>query len=196
MAPRRSLVTAILLAVVGCAPATHGRADDYPNHAVTLIVPYPAGGGVDAMARLVAAKLSAPLGQQIIVENRGGGGNIAARAVPRAAPDGYTLLLGGAAPLTNDLIPPALGNIQSGNLRAIAVTSATRTRLLPDVPTVAESGLPGFEAMLHFGLLAPAGTPRPVIDRLNSGLKTLLASQEARKAHRRGRRRCLRQHPR
>jgi tripartite-type tricarboxylate transporter receptor subunit TctC len=260
MARRRSLMMAVLPAAMICAFAPYARADDYPSRAITLIVPYPAGGGVDAMARLVAAKLSAPLGQQMIVENRGGGGgNIGARAVAKAAPDGYTLLLGGAgsitinpsldpnagyiakdfaligliasmpvvitvhpsvaahsvadlialakeqpgrldvgtpnrgsgaylaaelfkamagvdlalipykgaAPLTNDLIaghigigfntvPPALGNIQSGNLRPIAVTSATRTSLLPDVPTVAESGLPGFEAMLHFGLLAPA----------------------------------------
>ena len=61
------------------------------------------------------------------------------------------------------------------------MTSATRTSLLPDVPTVAESGLPGFEAMLHFGLLAPAATPRSVIDRLNGELNTLLASEEAKK---------------
>jgi tripartite-type tricarboxylate transporter receptor subunit TctC len=285
MAHRRSLATAVLLTAAICAPAPYARADDYPSRALTLIVPYPAGGGVDAMARLVASKLSAPLGQQVIVDNRGGGGgNIGARAVAKAAPDGYTLLLGGAgsitinpsldpnsgytardfapvgriasmpvvitvhpslavhsvadlialakkqagklnvgtpnrgsgaylaaelfkamagveltlipykgaAPLTNDLlaghigigfntIPPALGNIQSGNLRPIAVTSATRTSLLPDVPTVAESGLPGFEAMLHFGLLAPAATPRSVVDRLNGELKTLLASEEAKK---------------
>ena len=285
MARRRSLAIAVLLAALVCAPTPQAGADEYPNRAVTLVVPYPPGGGVDAMARLVASKLSVPLGQQVIVDNRGGGGgNIGARAVAKAAPDGYTLLLGGAgsitinpsldpnagysakdfapigliasmpvvitvhpavaahsvpdlialakgrpgkldigtpnrgsgaylaaelfktmagveltlipykgaAPLTNDLVaghigigfntvPPALGNIQSGNLRPIAVTSATRTSLLPDVPTVAESGLPGFEAMLHFGLLAPAATPRSVIDRLNGELNTLLASEEAKK---------------
>ena len=285
MARRRSLAIAVLLAALVCAPAPQAGADEYPNRAITLVVPYPPGGGVDAMARLVASKLSAPLGQQVIVDNRGGGGgNIGARAVAKAAPDGYTLLLGGAgsitinpsldpnagysakdfapigliasmpvvitvhpsvaahsvpdlialakerpgkldvgtpnrgsgaylaaelfktmagveltlipykgaAPLTNDLVaghigigfntvPPALGNIQSGNLRPIAVTSATRTSLLPDVPTVAESGLPGFEAMLHFGLLAPAATPRSVIDRLNGELNALLALEEAKK---------------
>jgi tripartite-type tricarboxylate transporter receptor subunit TctC len=285
MARRRSLAIAMLLAALGCAPAPQAGADEYPNRAITLVVPYPPGGGVDAMARLVASKLSAPLGQQVIVDNRGGGGgNIGARAVAKAAPDGYTLLLGGAgsitinpsldpnagysakdfapigfiasmpvvitvhpavaahsvpdlialakarpgkldvgtpnrgsgaylaaelfktmagveltlipykgaAPLTNDLVaghigigfnivPPALGNIQSGKLRPIAVTSATRTSLLPDVPTVAESGLPGFEAMLHFGLLAPAATPRSVIDRLNGELNALLALEEAKK---------------
>jgi tripartite-type tricarboxylate transporter receptor subunit TctC len=286
MARRRSLaIPAVLLAALVCAPAPQAGADEYPNRAITLVVPYPPGGGVDAMARLVASKLSAPLGQQVIVDNRGGGGgNIGARAVAKAAPDGYTLLLGGAgsitinpsldpnagysakdfapigliasmpvvitvhpsvaahsvpdlialakerpgkldvgtpnrgsgaylaaqlfktmagveltlipykgaAPLTNDLVaghigigfntvPPALGNIQSGNLRPIAVTSATRTSLLPDVPTVAESGLPGFEAMLHFGLLAPAATPRSVIDRLNGELNALLALEDAKK---------------
>ncbi len=285
MARRRSLAIAVLLAALVGAPAPQAGADEYPNRAITLVVPYPPGGGVDAMARLVASKLSAPLGQQVIVDNRGGGGgNIGARAVAKAAPDGYTLLLGGAgsitinpsldpnagysakdfapigliasmpvvitvhpavaahsvpdlialakerpgkldvgtpnrgsgaylaaelfksmagveltlipykgaAPLTNDLVaghigigfntvPPALGNIQSGNLRPIAVTSATRTSLLPDVPTVAESGLPGFEAMLHFGLLAPAATPRSVIDRLNGELNALLALEEAKK---------------
>ena len=285
MARRRSLAIAVLLAALVGAPAPQAGADEYPNRAITLVVPYPPGGGVDAMARLVASKLSGPLGQQVIVDNRGGGGgNIGARAVAKAAPDGYTLLLGGAgsitinpsldpnagysakdfapigliasmpvvitvhpsvaahsvpdlialakgrpgkldigtpnrgsgaylaaelfktmagveltlipykgaAPLTNDLVaghigigfntvPPALGNIQSGNLRPIAVTSATRTSLLPDVPTVAESGLPGFEAMLHFGLLAPAATPRSVIDRLNGELNALLALEEAKK---------------
>ena len=285
MAPRRSLAIAVLLAALVCAPARQAGADEYPNRAITLVVPYPPGGGVDAMARLVASKLTAPLGQQVIVDNRGGGGgNIGARAVAKAAPDGYTLLLGGAgsitinpsldpnagysakdfapigliasmpvvitvhpsvaahsvpdlialakqrpgkldvgtpnrgsgaylaaelfktmagveltlipykgaAPLTNDLVaghigigfntvPPALGNIQSGNLRPIAVTSATRTSLLPDVPTVADSGLPGFEAMLHFGLLAPAATPRSLIDRLNRELNALLALEDAKK---------------
>jgi len=274
------LLTGITLVLAGLA-----QAQDYPTRPVTLVVPYPAGGGVDAMARLVSAQMSAPLKQQVVVENRGGGGgNIGTRAVAKAAPDGYTLLLGGAgsitispnldptagytaddftavgliasmpvvitvhpsipvhsiadlialakknpsklnfgapnrgsgaylaaemfkanagldvtlipyrgaAPLTNDLlgghvgigfntIPPAIGNIRGGRLRAIAVTSAARTSLLPDVPTVSESGMPGFEAMLHFGLLAPAGTPGPIVDRLNRELRALLKTDEARK---------------
>jgi tripartite-type tricarboxylate transporter receptor subunit TctC len=110
-AHRRSLATAVLLTAVLCAPARYARADDYPSRAITLIVPYPAGGGVDAMARLVASKLSAPLGQQVIVDNRGGGGgNIGARAVAKAAPDGYTLLLGGAGSVTiNPSLDPNSG---------------------------------------------------------------------------------------
>ena len=90
-------------------------------------------------------------------------------------------LLGGHVPLAFGVIPPALGNLQAGALRAIAVASPTRTSLLPDVPTFAEAGLPGFEAVLHYGLLAPAGTPRPVIDRLNAELRKLVAADEVKK---------------
>jgi tripartite-type tricarboxylate transporter receptor subunit TctC len=274
----RSCLIGVLLAVgLGCAAAGQG----YPTRPISLIVPYPPGGGVDAMARIVGEKLSAALGQQVVVDNRAGGaGNIGTRAVARAAPDGYTLLLGhtgtisinpslyanagydprkdfsgigliasmpvaliahpafpaksvadlislakrdpgklnmgtsavgtggylcaelfkstagaelqivpykGTAPLMNDLVgghipvafgvlPPAISNIEAGSLRALAVTSLTRFSLLPDVPTVAESGLPGFEAVLHYGLLAPKGTPGQVIDRLNAALRALVST--------------------
>jgi tripartite-type tricarboxylate transporter receptor subunit TctC len=276
----RSWSIACLLAVgFGCAAA----GQDYPAHTITLIVPYPPGGGVDAMARIVAEKFSAALGEQVIVDNRSGGsGNVGTRAAARAPPDGYTLLLGhtgtisinpslyanagydprrdfsgvglmasmpvaliahpsfpaksvaeliafakaqpgqlnmgtsavgtggylcaelfksvagvdlqiipykGTAPLMNDLVgghipvafgvlPPAMSNIEAGNLRTLAVTSATRFSLLPDVPTVSESGLPGFEAVLHYGLLAPKGTPAPVLERLNRELRALIATDE------------------
>jgi tripartite-type tricarboxylate transporter receptor subunit TctC len=278
---RRTLLGAILGALVGVTgPAV---AEDYPTRTITLIVPYPPGGGVDAMARIVADKLSVSLGQQVVVDNRGGGGgNIGTRTVAKAAPDGYTLLLGhtgtisinpalytnagydprkdfqaigmiasmpvalmahpsfpaktvsevialakkepgklnigtsaigtgsylsaelfraetgvevtivpykGTAPVMIDLVgghvpvafgvlPPALGNIAGGTLRAIAVTGAKRFSGLPNVPTVAESGLPGFEAVLHYGLLAPAGTPRPIIERLNTELRKLVSMDE------------------
>jgi tripartite-type tricarboxylate transporter receptor subunit TctC len=261
-------------------------AADYPARPVTLVVPYPPGGGVDAMARVVAAKLSDALHQQFIVDNRAGaGGTIGTRAVAQAAPDGYTLLLGhtgtisinptlythagydprknfapiglvasmpvallahpsfpaksigefiamakkdpgklnlgtsavgtggymcaelfkseagidvaiipykGTAPVMNDLLgghvpiafgvlPPALGNIQGGKLRAVAVTSKKRFSLLPDVPTFDESGLPGFEAVLHYGLLAPAGTPPEIVDRLGVELRKLVDLPEVQK---------------
>jgi tripartite-type tricarboxylate transporter receptor subunit TctC len=267
-------VLALMLGACGGAAAA-----DYPTRSITLVVPFPPGGGVDAMARVVAAKLSDALRQQFIVDNRAGaGGTIGTRAVAQAAPDGYTLLLGhtgtisinpslythagydprkdfapiglvasmpvallahpsfpaksiadfiamarkepgkfnlgtsalgtggymcaelfkseaginvaiipykGTAPVMNDLLgghvpiafgvlPPALGNLQAGKLRAIAVTSKKRFSLLPDVPTFDESGLPGFEAVLHYGLLAPAGTPKEIVDRLNSELRKLV----------------------
>jgi len=274
------------LAFAFIALALPASAQTYPTRSINLIVPYPPGGGVDAMARIVAEKLSHALGQQVVVDNRGGGGGlIGTRAVARAAPDGYTLLLGhtgtisinpslyanagyeprkdfaaigliasmpvvliahpsfapksiadviafarrqpgklnigtsavgtggymsaelfksvagveanlipykGTAPVMNDLlgghvtvafgvIPPALGNLQSGALRAIAVASPTRTSLLPDVPTFAESGLPDFEAVLRYGLLAPAGTPKPIIARLNAELQKLATDEEVKK---------------
>jgi len=274
---------ALVVLALSAAPAL---AQDYPTRTVTLIVPYPAGGGVDAMARIVADKLSAALGQQVLVDNRGGGsGLVGTRAVVKAAPDGYTLLLGhtgsisinpslyanagydprkdfaaigliasmpvvlianpsfpaktigeaiavmkaspgkynigtsavgtggylsaelfksaagidaqivpykGTAGVMNDLLgghvpvafgvlPPALGNIQAGTLRAIAVFGDTRFSLLPDVPTAAESGLPGFQSVLHYGLLAPAGTPRPIVEKLNAELRKLVDTEEVKK---------------
>ena len=262
------------------------RADDYPNHPVTLIVPFPPGGSTTVMARNVADKMTAALGQQIVVENRGGaGGTLGTRFVAKAAPDGYTILLSytatmaiapamnsnagydpgkdfapigmigaapsvllvhpsmpvhsvaelialakaapsplqygspgvgtvnhlafeylatetgmklqhvpykGNGPAMSDLlgghipmmfvpIPVALGNIKAGTLRALAITSARRTSLLPDVPTVAESGVPGFEVALRYGLAAPAGTPPAIIARLNKELNTALAAEAVKK---------------
>jgi tripartite-type tricarboxylate transporter receptor subunit TctC len=87
-------------------------------------------------------------------------------------------LLGGHVPVAFGVIPPALGNLQAGKLRAIAVAGPTRTALLPDTPTFAESGMPGFTAVLHYGLLAPAGTPKPIIERLNAELRKLAANDE------------------
>jgi tripartite-type tricarboxylate transporter receptor subunit TctC len=269
-------------AAMFCA-ALDAFAQDYPARAITLIVPYAAGGGNDAMARAMADKMGASLGQQIVIENRGGaGGSIATRQVARAAPDGYTLGLGGtgtlaidptlypnvgydprkdfapigliatstmvflvnpqiqaatlkdflalaktepgrinfasagsgsgmhlgtellafmagismthipykgSGPALTDLVgghvgfylsslPPAVGLVRDGKVRALAVTGLTRSKAFPDIPTVAEAALPGFEAVLHYGIVAPAGTPRPVVDKLNAAMRTALASAE------------------
>lgn len=87
-------------------------------------------------------------------------------------------LLGNQVPIAFGVLPPALGNLQAGTLRAIAVLGPTRFSLLPEVPTADESGLPGFESVLHYGLLAPAGTPPPIIARLNAALRVLAQSAE------------------
>jgi len=269
-------VALLWLPAIAC-PAT---AQDYPSRNITMIVPFPPGGGNDTMARIVASKLSEGLGQQVIVDNRpGANGVIAMRGAARSAPDGYTIVFAntssttinlalnpnagydtkkdfapigmfastgigiianpslpannvselialarrepgklsigtsppgsgshlsaemfkartgiqvtyvpykGAAALNNDLIgnhipavfsvlPASLGAIRAGKLKVLAMTGTTRISLLPDVPTVSET-IPGFEAVLRYGLLAPAGTPAPVIARLNRELRTLAGS--------------------
>jgi tripartite-type tricarboxylate transporter receptor subunit TctC len=90
-------------------------------------------------------------------------------------------LLGGHVPIAFGVLPPALGNIQAGKLRAIAVTSKKRFLLLPDVPTFDESGMPGFEAVLRYGLLAPAGTSKEIVDRLSEELRKLVDTAEVQK---------------
>lgn len=92
-----------------------------------------------------------------------------------------TDLLGGHIPMAFAPIPAAHANVSAGLLRALAVTSSTRSSLLPEVPTMAEAGVPGFDASLYYGLVAPAGTPRPVIERLNEALQAALASDEVKK---------------
>jgi tripartite-type tricarboxylate transporter receptor subunit TctC len=92
-----------------------------------------------------------------------------------------TDLLGGHIPMAFAPIPASHANVSAGKLRALAVTSTTRSSLMPDVPTISESVLPGFDASLYYGLAAPAGTPRPIIDRLNKELRAALASDEVKK---------------
>jgi tripartite-type tricarboxylate transporter receptor subunit TctC len=89
-------------------------------------------------------------------------------------------LLGGHIPMAFAPVPATHENASTGKLRMLAVTSAVRSTLLPDVPTIAEAALPGFEAVLRYGLVAPPGTPRPVIDKLNAALNNALASEEVR----------------
>ncbi|MEN3348131.1 MAG: hypothetical protein V7632_1766, partial [Bradyrhizobium sp.] len=92
-----------------------------------------------------------------------------------------TDLLGGHIPMVFAPIPASHTNVAAGKLRALAVTSTTRSGLLPDVPTIAEAALPGFDASLYYGLVAPAGTPRPIIDKLNKALHAALASEEVKR---------------
>jgi tripartite-type tricarboxylate transporter receptor subunit TctC len=277
----RIAVAFMLLAMFGATP---GGAEGYPNRPITLVIPLPPGGTNDIMARAVADKMSAALGEQVVIENRaaGGSGTVGTRQVAKSAPDGYTLLLGytstlatgpsmyrnvgydprkdfapigliasapalllahpslpvrtvsdliaimksahpafqvgtpgigtvnhlaailfaqqagvqlqaipykGSNPLITDLagghvkvgfnpVPVSRGAIEGKLIVALAGTSLKRSAALPDLPTVAESGLPGFDAVLTYGLLAPAGTPRPIIARLNHELRNALALPE------------------
>jgi tripartite-type tricarboxylate transporter receptor subunit TctC len=92
-----------------------------------------------------------------------------------------TDLLGNHVALYFSSLPPAIGLVKEGKLRALGVTGLKRSPIFPDVPTVAEQGLPGFEAVLHYGIVAPAGTPRPIIDKLNAALRTALNSDAVHK---------------
>ena len=275
---RARLIRTILFALTAMVTAPGiARADDYPNRPITLIVPYPPGGGVDTIARVMGNKLSTALGQQIVIENRpGAGAVIGTRSAAKAPADGYTLVMittgftlpanagyeakdfapigsisstpivvmahpslpvksladvvalakkdpgkltagtpppptlnyfaielmkvtagidvttvtyKGTGPLTNDLVgghvqlafntaAPALGNIRAGTIHAIAVAAPKRSAALPDVPTAEEAGLPGFEAVLTYGIAAPAGTPQPIIDRINKEMRAIIGSEE------------------
>jgi tripartite-type tricarboxylate transporter receptor subunit TctC len=89
-------------------------------------------------------------------------------------------LIGGHVSMMVLSLLPILGNVKAGTLRALAVTTGTRSKLLPDVPTISESAVPGFSAAIRYGLAAPAGTPKPIVDRLNRELRVALESEDVR----------------
>lgn len=267
------------VAILGASPAA--LAQQYPTKPVRIIVPFAPGGGSDFIARFIAQRLGAGLGQQAIVENKpGAGGMLGIEAGVKSPPDGYTLTLiassytvnpsiykfsfdpvsditpiiqlsqgpllvvvrpslpvkstqelialaktkpgqinfassgqgsvihmatelfqsmagikmnhipyKGTGPALTDTIggqtdvffsstATAMPHVQSGKLRAIAVTSAKRIAALPNVPTVAESGLPGYEVTLWHGLIGPKGLPRPIVERLNGEATKALKLKE------------------
>src|SRR5438067_283757 len=143
----RNLLAALLFLIASAASA------QWPARPVKLVVPSSAGGGTDFYARLLAQALGDAFGQQFVVENLpGGSGNVGAATAARAAPDGYTFLV---AP-----------HLRSGRFLALAVTH--RTAQLPDVPAIADAGFPGFAMPSNFSVVAPAGTPRPIVERMNA----------------------------
>jgi tripartite-type tricarboxylate transporter receptor subunit TctC len=274
----KSLAIAAALSAVLISSQFKAVADDYPNRVVSLIVPYPPGGGVDTVGRVIAQKLTDALGQNVLVVNRPGAGSvIGVRDGAKATPDGYTILMlvtgaslppntgydlakdfapigliasipivimanpsvpvktmadvvalakkepgkltigtppsptlnyfgavqfkgmtgadltivtyKGTGPLTTDLLgghvmlafntlPPAIGNIKAGKINAIAVAAPQRLAAIPDVPTTAESGMPGLDIVQYYGLVAPAGTPPAIVARLNKELRTIVTSED------------------
>jgi len=268
------------LAVLALAASSLAFAQEYPAKPIRFVVPYPAGGPLDTVARLLGQKVSASVKQPVIVEDKpGAGGNIGADLVAKAPPDGYTILMGavathainptlyahipydaardfapvtqvastpnvlvvnpalpvsnvrefiryakahpgqlnfgsgstgsaghlagelfdamagvkmvhvpykGAAPAMQDLIAgrvqlmfdnfaSASAQIEAGRVKALAVTTAKRSELAQELPTIAESGLPGFDINTWFGVFAPAGTPPAIIDRLHDEFVRALA---------------------
>ncbi|MGZ5649223.1 MAG: Bug family tripartite tricarboxylate transporter substrate binding protein [Usitatibacter sp.] len=268
-----------------CVPAVSVAQSPYPSKPIRFVVPYPAGGPLDTVARLLAQKVSESVKQPVIVDNKpGAGGNIGADIVAKSPADGYTILMGavathainpalyasipydpvrdfapvtqiastpnvlvvnpsiparnvrefiayakanpgklnfgsgstgsaghlagelfktmagvdmthvpykGASPAMQDLVggriqlmfdnlASSLGQVRAGKVRALAVTTAKRTTHAPELPTIAESGLPGFDISTWFGLFAPAATPREALDRLYAEFTRALAAPDVR----------------
>lgn len=282
MSPKRILRSAILAAGFAVAAIGGASAQQYPTKPIKMVVPFPPGGPIDTLGRLLAERLTAGLGQQVVIENRpGAGATIGSRVVATADPDGYTLLFGssgslavtpalyknagydpvksfvpiagvsvgslllaahpnvpaknvkelvdyakanpdklnygaglgtpphiawglftlqtgtkvvyvsykGAAPAITDLLAGTMhfiidapgvliSHIQAGKLRALAVTGRERIKDLPDLPTMVESGFPDFVMTFWTGVVAPAGTPAPVVERVNKVVNDALKSQE------------------
>src|SRR2546423_1067232 len=173
-----TLLRSFLAAFIACLAAI-ACAQDYPAKPVRIVVPFPPVGAADLLTRALGKRLSESWSQPVIADNRpGAGGNIGAEAVATSAPDGYTLLLAGNVILLFDSIPSALPQIRAGKLRAIAVASSHRSPVLPELPTVAEGGLAGFSADNWFGVMAPAGTPRGIVAKLNADIVKALESAE------------------
>ena len=112
----------------------------------------------------------------------------------RGSAPALTDLLGGHVQIYFSSLPPAIGLVKDGRLRALGVTGLIRSASFPDVPTVAEQGLPGFEAVLHYGIVAPAGTPRAIVGKLNAALRLALADARGQQTHRDRRRRAAADH--
>jgi tripartite-type tricarboxylate transporter receptor subunit TctC len=275
-------LTTLLAAAFLAATSSPALAQSWPTRPVTLVVPFPPGGGTDTGGRIIAEQLARRWGQPVLVENKGGAaGQIGAEAVAKARPDGYTLLLGnigtqsinpslyprlpydadkafapitlvaelplammvnpsvpartatefialakaqpgrisysssgaggaphlaaemfkertgtfvlhvpyrGGGPAVADLLAghvqlsfvtvlEASSHVKAGKLRALAVTGDRRVPALADVPTLAESGVPGFNAISWLGLLAPAGTPKEIVDRIAADVGAVLADE-------------------
>jgi tripartite-type tricarboxylate transporter receptor subunit TctC len=276
---------AVVVALAGLLGAATVAAQSYPTRPIRMVVAYPPGGGTDIVGRMMAQRFTEQLGQNVVVDNRGGAtGNIGTELVARSAPDGYTLLMGnvapnainvslfkslpydpvkdfapvslvaatpnvlvvhpalpvntvkelialarakpgalnfpsagigssshlagellkslakidmvhvpykGGGPALTDLLagqmqlmfatmPAAMPHVKAGKLRAVAVTTAKRSQTLRELPTVAEEGVAGYEASTWYGLLAPAGTPQPVVERLHQETVKALAGAELR----------------
>ena len=283
--PSSSITLRFVCALTMALACAGANAQAYPSKPIRLVVPYPAGGPLDIMARAIGQKLTEAWHQPVVVDNRAGaGGNIGADLVAKSAPDGYTLLMGavatqainpalyskipydpikdfapvalvaqvpnilvvnpsvpvksvkeliefarakpgtlnfasgstgstghlagelfntmagvkmvhipykGAAPAMADLLSgqvqlmfdnlaSSLPNVKAGKLRALAVTTLARSPAMPDLPTIAESGLPGFDLTTWFGLLVPAGTPHDIVVKLNAEIVRALNSKDMR----------------
>lgn len=161
------------LALVHAVALAQGAAG-YPGRMIKLVVPFPAGGATDIMARNIAQKLNEAWKQPVVVENRpGANGTIGADAVAKSPADGYTYLVATIAHSANVTLFPNTPyqlqrDLQAVAILGLAVTTDKRYSLLPDIPTTSESGIPGLEVTSWNGLMAPTGTPGDIVTKLNA----------------------------
>src|SRR5438552_2187699 len=163
----------IIAALAVAALATVAHAQSLTSKPIRIIVSYPPGGGADLMARLVAPKMQAALGQPVVVENKPGeSGQIAAAEDARASAGGYKLFFATWA--------WSRGHGQAGKLRPLALPGAARSTALPHVPTMAEAGVPGYLVYERTATFAPAGPPPPVLAKLAAAVHKALAAPDVR----------------
>ena len=159
-------------------------AQTYPNRTITLLVPYPPGGATDTIARILQNPLQNALGQTIVIENVGGaGGMIAADKAARANPDGYTFLIHQVALAAGMALYQNLNFDAEKNFVTIGLINTAASTLAgrPDLPTMGELGSKKLAIDFWHMLLAPTGTPRPIIDKLNVALRAALADARVQK---------------
>lgn len=154
------------------------QAGDYPNKPIRFIIPQTPGAASDVLARILAPRLGDALGQPIVVDNRAGAGVSAVHVPHKGAGQSVVAVIAGEAQWTFTPMQGPLPHVRAGKLRALAVGGATRSAILPDVPTAAEGGLPDYYSASWYGIMVPKGTPSPVIDKLNAAMHAALASQE------------------
>jgi tripartite-type tricarboxylate transporter receptor subunit TctC len=164
--------------MIGFAPSSFVVHPSFPVHSIAELIAYAKANpgkvnfgtaGVGSVGHVAGELFASTSGVKLThVPYRGTG-------------PALTDLLGGHIPMTISPIPATAENARSGKLRMLAVTSLQRSSVVPDVPTVAEQGLPGYEAVLRYGIVAPAGTPRPIIDQLNKELRAVLSTDDMRK---------------
>src|SRR5436309_402808 len=161
--------TAATMVVCALAPLTV-VAQAWPTKPVKFVVPFPPGGSVDPLARVLGARLADSLGQQFIVENKTGAGG------PM-----MTDVMGSQIDLGIASVAALSANVKGGKLRALAVTADKRSHVMPDVPTLAEQGFPGFSAFAWWGIFAPSGTPKPVLEKFHAELVKVLNQSDLRR---------------
>ena len=174
------IYTAFAIAALLVANSAWCQSGTFPVRPIRMVVGFTPGGQPDITARMLAPKLYEAFGQQVIVDNRpGAGGVVAAKIVADAAPDGHiTDLISGRLQFFMSPLASAVSLVRDGKIRALAVTAKKRVAVYADVPTLAESALPGYQWDSWSGLLAPAKTPRAIIDKLNREITKVLNQPE------------------